>query len=90
MKAKRNFSKKEIEWVGHKNDQNSIRPLQDKLRAIQELRNKKKEELKSFLLAIQYLSKCIENLSAHTDFLKQLLKKKEKQLVLYNGTLRNI
>ena len=42
--------KTEIEWVGNKIDQNSIRPLQDKLKAIQELKESKNEkELKSFL-----------------------------------------
>ena len=70
------FYKTEIEWVGHKIDQNGIRPLQDKLKAIQELKEPKNEkELKSFLGAIQYLSKYIENLSAQTDLLRQLLKK---------------
>ena len=60
----------------HKIDQNGIRPLQDKLKAIQELKDPKNEkELKSFLGAIQYLSKYIENLSTQTDLLRQLLKK---------------
>ena len=62
--------------MGHKFDQNGIRPLQDKLKAIQELKEPKNEkELKSFLGAIQYLSKYIENLSAQKDLLRQLLKK---------------
>ena len=68
--------KTEIEWIGHRIDQNGIRPLQDKLTAIKELKRPEKEkELKSFLGAIQYLSKYIENLSAQTDILRQLLKK---------------
>ena len=68
--------KKEIEWIGHKIDQTGIRPVQDKLESIKRLNTPKTEkELKSFLGAIQYLSKYIENLSAHTDFLRQLLKK---------------
>ena len=76
---KSEFFKSEIECVGHKIDQNGIRPLQDKLRAIQELEEpKNQKELKSFLGAIQYLSKHIENLSAQTDLLRQLLKKKNK------------
>ena len=55
---KTEFFKSKIEWVGHKIDQNGITPLQDKLKAIQELREpKNKKELKSFLGAIQYLSK---------------------------------
>ena len=60
--------KTKIEWIGHKSDQNGIRPLQDKLLAIKELKKPENEkELKSFPGAIQYLSKSIENLSAQTD-----------------------
>ena len=69
------FFKTEIEWIGHKIDQNCIRELQDKLMAIKKLKQPKDEkELKSFLGAIQYLSKHINNLSAQTDGLRQLLK----------------
>ena len=78
--SKSEFFKSEIEWVGYKIDQNGIRPLQDKLKAIQELKEpKNKKELKSFLGAIQYLSKYIENLSAQTDLLRQLLLKKKNK-----------
>ena len=74
--SKSEFFKTEIEWIGHKIDQNGIRPLQDKLLAIKELKEPKNEkELKSFSGAIQYLSKYIENISAQTDILRQLLKK---------------
>ena len=46
---KSEFFKSEIEWLGHNLDQNGIRPLQDKLKAIQELKEPKNEkELKSF------------------------------------------
>ena len=63
----------------HKIDQNGIRPLQDKLKAIQELKEPKNEkELNFFLGAIQYLSKYIEILSAQTDLMRELLKKKIK------------
>ena len=73
---KSEFLKSEIEWIGHKIDQNGIRPLQDKLMAIKNLKQPNNEkELKSFLGAIQYLSKYINNLSAQTDSLRQLLKK---------------
>ena len=73
---KSEFFKTEIEWIGHKTDQNGIRPLQGKLMAIIELKRPNNEkELKSFLGAIQYLSKYINNLSAPTDSLRQLLKK---------------
>ena len=44
--------------------------------AIKDLKQPNNEkELKSFLGAIQYLSKYIDNLSAQTDSLRQLLKK---------------
>ena len=57
-------------------DQNGIRPLQDKLLVFKKLKKPEiGKELKSFLGAIQYLSKCIENLSAQTDILRKLLKK---------------
>ena len=74
--SKSELFKTEIEWIGHKIDQNGIRPIQDKLLAIKNLKKpENKKELKSFLGAIQYLSKYIENLSAQTDVLRQLLKK---------------
>ena len=74
--GKSEFFKTEIVWIGHKIDQNGIRPLQNKLLAIKNLKQPKNEkELKSFLGAIQYLSKYIDNLSAQTDSLRQLLKK---------------
>ena len=74
--SKSEFFKTEIEWIGHKIDQNGIRPIQDKLMAIKNLKQPNNEkELKSFLGAIQYLSKYIDNLSAQTDSLRQLLKK---------------
>ena len=74
--GKSEFFKTEIEWIGHKIDQNGIRPLQDKLLAMKNLKQPNNEkELKSFLGAIQYLSLYIDNLSAQTDSLRQLLKK---------------
>ena len=64
------FVKQEAEWIGKKRDQNGIRPLQDKVEAITKIETPKNEkELKSFLGAIQYLAKYIENLSAQTDIL---------------------
>ena len=73
------FFKKEIEWVGHKIDQQGIRPLQDKLETFTKINIPKNEKkLKLFLGAIQYLSKYIENLSANTDVLRNLFKKKNE------------
>ena len=60
-------------------DQQGIRPLEDKLEAITKIDIPKNEkELKSFLGAIQYLSKNMENLSENTDILKKLLKKQNE------------
>ena len=71
--------KKEAEWVGHQINQDGIRPLQDKLKAITKINIPKNEkELKSFLGAIQYLSKYIKILSAQTDILRKLLKKQNE------------
>ena len=65
--------------MGHNNDQQGIPSLQDKLEAITKLnRPKNEKELKSFLGAIQYLSKYIENLYANTDILRKLLKKQDE------------
>ena len=62
--------------MGHKLDQQGIRPLQDELEAITKInRPRNEKELKPFPGAIQYLSKHMENLSANTDILRKLLKK---------------
>ena len=74
--TKSEFFKSEIEWIGHRINQAGIRPLQDKLLAMKELKQPNNEkELKSVLGAIQYLSKNIDNLSLQTDSLRRLLKK---------------
>ena len=63
----------------HQINQDGIRPLQDKLEAITKINIPKNEkELKSFLGAIQYLSKYIKNLSAQTDIFRKLLKKQNE------------
>ena len=78
---KSEFFRTEIKRIGHKLDQNGIRPLQDKLMAIKELKQPKNEkELKSFLGAILYLSRYIDSLSAQTEGLKQLLKKENEMI----------
>ena len=60
-------------------DQQGKRPLQDTLEAITKTNTPKIEKkLKSFLGAIQNLSKHIEKLSANTDVLGKLLKKQNK------------
>ena len=42
--SKSEFFKTEIEWIGHKIDQNGIRRLQDKLLVIKELKETKNEK----------------------------------------------
>ena len=70
------FFKSGIEAIGHTINQNGIRPLQDKLLTIKDLKRPNNEkELKSYLGAIQYLSNYLDNLFAQTDILRQLLKK---------------
>ena len=70
------FFKTKIKWIGHKIDQAGIQPLQDKLLATKKLKQPKNEkELKSFLGAIQYISKYIDMISAQTNSLRQPLKK---------------
>ena len=49
VETKSEFFKNEIEWIGHKINQNGIRPMEDKLNAILKLEEPKNEkELKSF------------------------------------------
>ena len=73
------FFKREIEWVGHKIDQQGIQQLQDKLEAITKMNKQTNgKELKSFLGTIQNFSKYNENLSTNTDILRKLLKKQKK------------
>ena len=74
---KTEFFKSEIEWIGHKVGENGIRPLQDKLMPIKNLEQPYNEkELKSFLGAIQNLSKYIDNLSAQTDSIRAIKERK--------------
>ena len=80
-KTKSAFFKTENEWIGHKLNQNGIRPLQDKLTAMKVLkRTDNEKEPESFLAAIQYLFKYIDNLFAQTDSQRQLLKEDDERL----------
>ena len=66
-----------MDWTQNRSERNTTRTRQT--RSNHKNRNTKNEkELKSFLGAIQYLSKYIENLSAQTDILRKLLKKQNK------------
>ena len=88
--TKSKFFKTEVEWIGHKHDEAVIRPLQDKLLTISELKQLKNEkELQSFLGAIQYISNYIDNLSAQVDSLRQLVKKK-RRMDMDGGTYTSV
>ena len=68
--------RKETEWVGHKTDQQGVRPLQDNLDAKTKINiSKNEEKLKSISGIIYYISKYIQNLSTNTDIRPKLLKK---------------
>ena len=47
---KREFFKREAEWVGHRIDRDGIRPLQDKLEAITKINMPKNEKVNKILL----------------------------------------
>ena len=86
--TKSDFFKTEVEWIGHRIDQAGIRPLQDKLQAIKELKQPNNEkDLKFFLEAIQYLPNYTDNLSIQTDSLRQLLKRNNKWIATGEHTL---
>ena len=67
--------KKELTWLGYFINQDGVKPIRDKTKAITKLTAPNKEkELKSFLGSIQHLSKFINNLSKKTDRMRRLLK----------------
>ena len=62
--TKSELVKREIEGIGHRIYQSGLKPFQDKLQSNRELPEPQmKKETKSFLEAIQYLSKFFENIS---------------------------
>ena len=62
--------------MGYEIDKYGIKPNNEKVRAITELKPPENtKELKSFLGAIQYLAKFIPKLSERTEKLRRLLKK---------------
>ena len=69
---------KQTKWLGHEIDENGIKPNEEKVEAILKLNPPKNtKELKSFLGAIQYITKYLPKLSERTDRLRILLKKNE-------------
>ena len=65
-----------MKWLGHEIDEDWIKPNEEKVKAILDLKHPgNPNHLKSFLGAIQYLAKFLPRLSERTDKLRKLLKK---------------
>ena len=73
---KSEFFQNKLKWLGHEIDEEGIKPNNEKVKAILDLKHPENpKQLKSFLLAIQYLAKILPRLSERTDKLRKLLKK---------------
>ena len=73
---KSEFFQNKMKWFGHEIDEDGIKPNKEKVKAILDLKHPENpEQLKSFLVAIQYLAKFLPRLSERTDKLQKLLKK---------------
>ena len=67
---------KQTKWLGQKNDENGIKPIEEKVEAILKLNQPENtKELNSFLGAIQYMAKFLPKRSERTNRLRKLLKK---------------
>ena len=75
--AKENRNK--TKWLGHEIDETGIKPNTEKVKAILNLKQpENQKQLKSFLGAIQYITKFIPRLPEKTEKLRRLLKKGSK------------
>lgn len=75
--SKCEFKKPEIVFLGHKLSKDGVRPTEDKVEAIRKCREPNtKEELRSFLGLVTYLSRFLPDLTTTTAPLRDLLKKK--------------
>ena len=73
-KRKSEFLLKQTKWLGNEIGKNGIKPNEEKVEVKQQLKPPNNtKELKSFLVAVQYLA----NHSEKTDRLRKLLKKNE-------------
>ena len=73
---KSEFFLNETKWLGHEIDETGIKPNNEKVKAILDLKHpKNQKQLKSFLDAIQCLAKFLPRLSERTERLRKLLKK---------------
>ena len=75
-KKKSEFFMIETKWLGHEINENGIKPNEEKVEAIIELKAPENtKDLKSFLGAIQYMAKFLSKLLEQADRLRKLLKK---------------
>lgn len=75
--SKCELKKTEIIFLGHKLSKDGVRPTDDKVEAIRKCREPKtKEELRSFLGLVTFLSRFLPDLTTTTAPLRDLLKKK--------------
>ena len=73
---KSEFFLNKTKWLGHEIDETGIKPNKEKVKAILDLKHtENQKQLKSFLGAIQYLTKFLPRLSEQTEKLRRLLKK---------------
>ena len=72
---KSEFFQNKIKWLGHEIDEDGIKPNEEKIKAILDLKHpENQKQLKSFLGAIHYLAKFLPRLSKRTEKLRKLLK----------------
>ena len=84
---KSDFFQNILEWLGHEIDEDGIKPNKEKVEAILELKHTETpKQLKSFLGAIQCLTKILPRLSERTDKLRKLLK--TNRMEMGNGTAK--
>ena len=70
------FFLNKTKWLGHEIDETGNKPNKEKVKAILDLKHpENQKQLKSFLGAIQYLTKFLPRLSEQTEKLRRLLKK---------------
>ena len=73
------FFQSEVEWVGYKISSKGIKPINEKVQAITEkMKPKNLTELRSYLGAVNQLSRFIPNLAMKTEPFRDLLKHSDK------------
>lgn len=65
---------KEVTFLGHVLNEEGIRPTEDKIQAIKQIRTPQtKEEIRSFLGMVTFVAKFIPDLATKTDSLRQVV-----------------